>query len=573
MRDGTQIAVDVMVPLDLPSGTRLPVILIMTRYWRSLELRVPDPPGKALTGPREHLAGYLIPRGFGVVVVDARGTGASTGVSRHPWAPEEIADYGEVVRWAVSQPWCDGSAGAVGISYEGAAALRLPATGALGVGGVVPQEIEFDVYTDVALPGGIFNRAFIQAWSESNRRLDDHRMSVLFPWLARILAKGVRPADSDRKSRTVLGEARRDHRLNTDVFQAMSSIEYRDDHFGQTGATLDDFSVFRHGAGLQASGVPVFSWGSWMDGTSAEAVLRNFNTFDNPQVAVIGAWNHEMTRHGSPYRRPHGQPDPLPEQRWAAIARFFEETLKLDQPPQGKTLFYYTLGEEAWKQTDTFPLPNTKLQAWYFQAEHGLSPEIPPAGDAADPYTVDFRATTGRANRWHTQMARRLVYPDRARADRHLLTYTSAPLERDLEITGHPVVTLHLTSSATDGAFFVYLEDVDTKGVVRYLTEGQLRGIHRKLSTELPPYWSGLPYRTFRRADAAPLPPGEMVEITFGMQPLSVLVRRGHRLRVAVAGADRDTFARVPGQGTPQWRVARNQLLSSHVRLPVVRSG
>jgi putative CocE/NonD family hydrolase len=193
-----------------------------------------------------------------------------------------MADYGEVVTWATAQPWCSGSVGAVGISYEGATALRLPAAGATGVQGVVPQEIEFDVYADVALPGGIFNQAFIQAWSESNRLLDDHRMSVLFPWIARMLAKGVRPADSDRKSRTVLAQARRDHRQNTDVFQAMSRMEYRDDQFGDTGATLDDFSVFHHAAGIQASGVPLFSWGSWLDGTSAGAVLQTFNTFSTP---------------------------------------------------------------------------------------------------------------------------------------------------------------------------------------------------------------------------------------------------------------------------------------------------
>jgi len=57
-----------------------------------------------------------------------------------------------------------------------------------------------------------------------------------------------------------------------------------------------------------------------------------------------------------------------------------------------------------------------------------------------------------------------VVYPDRAEEDRRLLTYTSKPLEEDTEITGHPVVTLYVTSTATDGAFFVYLEDVDEAG-------------------------------------------------------------------------------------------------------------
>ena len=499
MRDGTRIAVDVMLPADLPSDTRLPVLMIMARYWRSFELRVPTPPNKALLGPREAIADYLIPRGFAMVVVDGRGTGASTGVSRHPWAPEELADYAEVAAWATAQPWCNGNVGAFGISYEGATAERLAASGVAGIKGVAPQEIEFDVYADIAMPGGIFNAAFIAEWNDSNRHLDNNKPSRLFPWTGRLLVKGVRPVDADRKERTILGQALRDHQANTDVYQAIAGITYRDDPFGATGATLDDFSLFRHKAALEQSGAALFTWGSWLDGAAAESALRNFNTFSNPQIVVIGAWKHEMTAHGSPYQKPNATPNPPQEQQWAALAQFFAQTLQRDQPLQGKTLFYYTLGEEVWKQTDSFPLPNTELQTWYFQPEQGLSQAAPGADDASDSYGVDFAATTGRTNRWHTQMAKPLVYPDRAGEDRRLLTYTSAPLARDLEITGYPVVSLFVASSEEDGAFFVYLEDVDEKGVVRYVTEGQLRAIHRKLAEEPAPYWTGMPYRTFKR--------------------------------------------------------------------------
>jgi len=84
------------------------------------------------------------------------------------------------------------------------------------------------------------------------------------------------------------------------------------------------------------------------------------------------------------------------------------------------------------------------------------------------------------------------------------MTYTSAALEHDTEITGYPVVTLHVSSTEDDGAFFVYLEDVDEAGVLRYITEGMLRGNHRKLSEETPPYITGIPSRTFNHPDVAP---------------------------------------------------------------------
>jgi len=106
-------------------------------------------------------------------------------------------------------------------------------------------------------------------------------------------------------------------------------------------------------------------------------------------------------------------------------------------------------------------LPNTEAQTWFFQADHHLSPEAPNDETGFDVYHVDFNATSGMNNRWHTGLAGPVIYPDRAKEDRRLLTYNSAPLEHDLEITGYPVVTLYVASTEEDGAFFVYLEDVD----------------------------------------------------------------------------------------------------------------
>ncbi|MBT9137107.1 MAG: putative serine esterase [Firmicutes bacterium] len=96
-----------------------------------------------------------------------------------------------------------------------------------------------------------------------------------------------------------------------------------------------------------------------------------------------------------------------------------------------------------------------------------------------------------------------------------------------METTGYPVVTLCVSSTEDDATFFVYLEDVDESGVVRYITEGILREVHRRLSDETPSCFSPGPYRTFKRRDLAPLPPGETVELSFALLPTSVLLRRG----------------------------------------------
>ena len=68
-----------------------------------------------------------------------------------------------------------------------------------------------------------------------------------------------------------------------------------------------------------------------------------------------------------------------------------------------------------------------------------------------------------------------------------------------------------------------------------------------------------------------PLVPGQVAELKFGLQPISVLVKKGHRLRVAVAGHDKDTFIRIPAEGAPVIAVQRNIRASSMIELPVIK--
>ena len=89
------------------------------------------------------------------------------------------------------------------------------------------------------------------------------------------------------------------------------------------------------------------------------------------------------------------------------------------------------------------------------------------------------------------------------------------------------------------------------------------------MSAEAPPFKLPLPYHSFKRQDSLPLVPGEVAELSFGLLPTSVLIRQGHRLRVAIAGHDKDTFARIPAEGTPTIAVQRNRLSASYIDLPI----
>jgi putative CocE/NonD family hydrolase len=206
----------------------------------------------------------------------------------------------------------------------------------------------------------------------------------------------------------------------------------------------------------------------------------------------------------------------------------------------------------------------------YFTENHTLSPWPPATASASDIYPVNFTASTGKQDRWTTELNLDIFYPDRSGEDGKLLVYTGDRLASDVEITGSPVVVLQVACTATDGAFFAYLEDVAPDGHVTYLDEGELRAINRKqMDSNKRPYNSPGSTSSNSRSDAQPLVPGEPAELKIGMWPTSILLRKGHQIRIALAGADAGTFRRYPPVGDATWAVFRQSALSSYVELPM----
>jgi len=580
MRDGVRLAVTVVLPRNLPPGTRIPALLSQTRYWRDMELRVPFRwilSADDLNLDFRRFKPFFTGQGYALVLVDVRGTGASFGACPHPWPEDSIWDMAEIVDWIVAQPWCNGRVGGYGISYVGTTAELLAVPNHPAVKALIPMFNHPDAYPDIAFPGGVLNERFMRVWSHFDQLLDRNRIPPEIGLAARLLVKGVRPVDGDR-DRRMLAEAIQAHAANGDLFELAQQVIYRDDRHPALGITVDEMAVHRFKTRIERSGAALFGWGSWLDAGTADAVLRRFLTFDNAQRAVIGAWEHGGRFHASPYRPATRRANPRLPAQWGEMLRFFDAYLKdADNGVRSeRVLFYYTLGEERWKQTEVWPPRGATTWRWYLTDNRALTLDRPVAETGADSYAVDFTATTGEYNRWWEMggvLNHTVVYPDRAEADRRLLTYTSPPLQSDIEISGYPVVTLYVTSTASDGVFYVYLEDVDESGRVTYITEGQLRAIHRRVSDEPSPYRLQVPYHSFKRQDAMPLVAGEVAELTFGLLPTSVLVRKGHRLRVAIAGHDEGTFVRIPAQGTPVITVARNSHHASCLDLPVIRRG
>ena len=557
MEDGTRIAADLLLPKRQRPDVRLPTVLTATRYWRAQE-GAPASPGEL----------FWVRNGYAVVSTDVRGTGASFGVWLYPWSRTEVRDLGDVVRWIAAQPWSDGRVGTIGTSYTANTAQLAAVSNDPAVKAVIPRFMDFDVWSDLASPGGVQNEFLLREWGQAVHAMDMNEKTGQPP-------RGVRPVDDDRDG-SLLRAAVRDHRRNPKLHEVALDGVFRDDSIPAWEATMDVVSTHNYRDEIERSGVPIFGWASWLDAGTSNGVISRFLTWSNPQYVVIGPWSHGGGYHASPFQPADRPTTPNDREQNRAALCFFDQHLKgRANGMDGPRIFYYTLGEEAWKSATTWPPTGTTTQRWYFSVEHALSRTAPTSPGASDRYTVDFEATTGTQNRWYTQMGGGdVIYPDRAPEDRRLLTYTSAPLDADLEVTGNPIVTLQLASTSTDGNFFVYLEDVapPPDGRVIYVTEGQLRGIHRKVSSD-PPYRVLYPYHSLRKADAAPLVPGEMTTLTFGLIPTSVVFKRGHRIRVALAGADKDTFARLPKDEIPVWTVSRSRASASFIELPVVAPG
>jgi uncharacterized protein len=337
---------------------------------------------------------------------------------------------------------------------------------------------------------------------------------------------------------------------NHQVDSALRHITFRDDLDPELNIHMDDISIH-----TRPTSQILDHWGSWFDAATADAVIRRFANNPRPQRAVIGAWNHGATQLVGAKENPF----PLLAQMKESL-RFF------DEPPTTRELHYYTVFEEKWKLTSVFPPEGFSRTRFFFQPQSGLSP-YPSSPQPADRFYVDFNASTGVNNRWQTELDQR---PVKYAPLKNLPSYTTAPLANDTEITGYPIVTLFIKSTHDDGNFFVYLEAVDEQGNAHYLTEGMLRAIHRKVSNDTPPYKQFVPYHSFKRTDTMPLVPGEVAELTFGLNPISALIRRGWKVRVSISGADKDTFKQIPASGgNPSVEIMIGGDQASFIEIPI----
>lgn len=552
--NGTKLAVDVYFP-NVYQNRKLPALLEFTRYWRSAEN--PDT-GNPIPSLRKRDSLFLL-NDYILVKVDVRGTGASFGRRPGEYTPIEVQDAKYIVDWVVSQPWSDGSVGAYGTSYSGTTAELLCATRHEAVKAVIPGWSDFDIYESPGRPYGMVATSFVAEWSKIVKWLDNNMTDVL--------KMSVRRVTNEFPS-----DAIAEHKNNPDVLEKARNAKYKDSRFGDF--THFECSPVHWKNEISESQVPMLVLASWMDAGTAEGALLRLTNFSNPQKVVLMPTSHGGKSHASPYIVSDQVVGPVPskEEQLQLQLDFFDHYLKRNNKgvDEWPTVKYYNFGEESFKTSDIWPPKGQTRVKYFLGSNQKLKSKVPEESQGFDEYRVDYSASTGKNNRWTTQMGKDILNLDnRNAADSLLLVYTTEPLKEDLQITGTPFVSLQMSSTHAEGAIFVYLEDVDQEGRSRYITEGGLLLEHRKLSEN--PMFDRIPYHSFNEADASPMPKDQVQEITFKLWPTSVLIKKGHSVRIAIAGTDKDTFDRVPAEGIPVYKIFRGKRSLSFINLPIVK--
>jgi predicted acyl esterase len=124
------------------------------------------------------------------------------------------------------------------------------------------------------------------------------------------------------------------------------------------------------------------------------------------------------------------------------------------------------------------------------------------------------------------------------------VTYITAPLDAETEITGPSAVKLFVSSSTADADIFAVLRvfSADLKEIVFVgaidphtpIAQGWLRASHRKLDPQLSEPWR--PYHT--HDEVQPLKAGEVAELDIELWPTSIVAPKGYRIALTIRGRD-----------------------------------
>ena len=493
MRDGVELAVNIIRP---DAEGVFPSLLVCSPY-RILATLKPA----SSEHEYSHAANapyYFAERGYVSVTYDVRGTGASGGASVDLYTDADRQDGYDMVEWIAAQPWSNGNVGMWGKSYGAVATWQVAALAPPHLKAVIIRSGTEDLYRDWAYPGGVPRSFFM--------------FGGYFGAMTALNFAPPDPATTGDKWADIWQE-----HLQSNVPWSVGFLENQtDDMYWRVRSVRPDYSR------IKCAVFVIEGWADWYQ----TAELRAFENLNVPKRALIGPWAHYWLEDAFPGPRIDARPEYL---------KWFDQFLKgidtgvLNEPPV--TIFVRRYQAPApiykeepgfWRREQEWPLARTRYTPLYLGSQGILEWQANPNGKSeVDSYS--YRASSGVTS---GILGQGLLSPwamplDQRSDEAYSLTYTTAPLEADMEVTGNPVVHLFVSSSADVAYFAVKVCDVAPDGSSRLVSDGGLNATHRNSDSR-----------------PEPLQPGKVYELKIDLKSMAYIFAAGHRVRVAISSAD-----------------------------------
>lgn len=518
MRDGVALRAEVWRP---GTGGRVPVLVYRTPY------------GRLAAAKEAAIFSRAVERGYAVVIEDVRGRYGSDG--EYVAYQQEGRDGYDTIEWAARQPWSNGDVGTFGLSYPGAvqwlAALERPPH----LKAMVPA-MTFASPRRFFYFGGAFDLSWIE-WTWNNMAPDVR------------VKKHLDGPKTGREARVALD--RLSHSLHRRVpLDALDELRPVAPWFFDwlSHPPEDPWWDWAELTGRydRLGGIAVLNFSAWYDEAyGPDGATRNYagllaarpGTGDKKTQLVIGPWTH-----GAP------APDEckVGDRDFCPSGTLDYEALVLDWMDhyvrgidngvdRRKPVRYYVMGGGAWRESDTWPLPQTEKRSLYLGraretatagtlgAEPGQSatPSSSFVSDAAHPVENPHPGNVGPHD--NRSLAAR----------RDVLVFDSAPLDRDTEVTGPIRAEIQMSSDAADADLWVRVLDVapdDTAYNLMSPGAEVLRASYRNGGHEV-------------------LEPGRVYPLVLDHLMTSNVFAKGHRIRVQVSASLWPDFSVNPQTG------------------------
>jgi hypothetical protein len=187
---------------------------------------------------------------------------------------------------------------------------------------------------------------------------------------------------------------------------------------------------------------------------------------------------------------------------------------------EGPRIRYILPGAEGFREADCWPVQDISYREYALRADGVLAADEDVASDRA-------MMTLGAGlNRDHASETDPPAF----------LTWTSAPLDTDLDMVGPIELALDAVATAGDTAFIATLQDIDPSGVVTDITAGYLRASLRAVDEAASR--PGAPVLPCRSLEAVPI--GQVVRYRIPLVDNARRFKAGHRIQVVLTGDDQN---------------------------------